>query len=45
VTKYDNPGRLIAGTGGSELGVSATRIVLPIVETTGSIWVLDGIKR
>jgi hypothetical protein len=45
VTKYDNPGRLISGTGSSELGVSATRIVLPIVETTGSIWVLDRIKR
>jgi len=27
-----NPGRLISGTGGSELGVSATRIVLPIVD-------------
>ena len=45
VTKYDNPGRLISGSGGSELGVSATRIVLPIAETTGSIWVLEGIKR
>ena len=45
VTRYDNPGRTIAGTGGSELGVSATRIVVPLVESSGSIWVLEGIKR
>ena len=44
-TQYDNPGRVITGTGGSELGVSATRMVLPIVETTGSVWVLDNVKR
>lgn len=25
--------------------VSATRLVLPITETTGSIWLLDNIKR
>jgi Tol biopolymer transport system component len=44
VTNYANPGRLITGQGGSELGVSANRIVLPVVETTGSIWVLDNVK-
>jgi Tol biopolymer transport system component len=44
-TQYNDPGRIITGTGGSELGVSATRIVLPIVDTTGSVWVLDHVKR
>ena len=45
MTQYDNPGRIISGSAGSELGVSATRLVLPIVETSGSVWVLEGIKR
>ncbi len=45
VTQYDNPGRIISGSAGSELGVSATRLVLPLVETSGSVWVLDGIRR
>ena len=44
-TRYDDPGRIITGTGGSELGVSATRMVLPIVDTTGSVWVLENVKR
>jgi Tol biopolymer transport system component len=45
VTQYDNPGRVISSAAGSELGVSSTRIVLPIIESSGSIWVLEGIKR
>jgi Tol biopolymer transport system component len=45
VTRYNNPGRMIIGQGSSELGVGATRLVLPIMETTGSIWVLEGIRR
>jgi serine/threonine protein kinase/Tol biopolymer transport system component len=45
VTSYDNPGRTVSASGRSELAVTATRIVVPITETTGSIWVLDGIRR
>jgi len=45
VTRHDNPGRMISATARSELAVSRTRIVVPITETSGSIWVLDGIKR
>jgi Tol biopolymer transport system component/predicted Ser/Thr protein kinase len=45
VTNYDNPGRTVSASSRSELTVSQTRIVVPITETTGSIWVLDGIKR
>jgi serine/threonine protein kinase/Tol biopolymer transport system component len=45
VTHYDNPGRMIVAVSGAELGVSTTRMVLPIVERTGSIWVLDNLKR
>lgn len=45
VTHYDNPGRVISSGAGSELGVSATRLVLPVLETSGSVWMLDGIRR
>jgi eukaryotic-like serine/threonine-protein kinase len=47
LTRFDNPGRSIAaagGTGGAELGVSRTQLVLPLTETTGSVWVLDNIQ-
>ena len=43
VTRFENPGETIRAAGGSELGVSSTRLVLPITETSGSVWVLaDG---
>jgi serine/threonine protein kinase len=45
VTRYDSPGRTVDAAGASELGVSATRLVVPIVESKGSIWVLDKIAR
>jgi Tol biopolymer transport system component len=44
VTHYDHPGRSVAATGASELGVNATRLVVPITEVSGSIWMLDGIR-
>jgi Tol biopolymer transport system component len=45
VTRYENPGRLVSASGLSELGVTGTHLVLPITETTGSVWVLDGVRR
>jgi serine/threonine protein kinase len=45
VTRYENPSRIIAATGGSELGVSEKWLTVPIIEAKGSVWVLDGIKR
>jgi eukaryotic-like serine/threonine-protein kinase len=47
LTRFENPGRSLAaagGTAGAELGVSRTRLVLPLTETTGSVWVLDNIQ-
>jgi hypothetical protein len=29
----------------SELGISATRLVVPIVDSKGSVWLLDGVAR
>ena len=45
VTTNDNPGRTLDASAGGELGVSAKRIVVPIVESKGSVWVLDGVGR
>ena len=45
VTHTDSPGRTIDMSAGSELGVSATRLVVPMIEATGSIWMLDGVLR
>ena len=45
VTRNETPGRTVAGAGASELGVSSTRLAVPIVEAKGSIWVLDRIAR
>jgi Tol biopolymer transport system component len=45
VTRHENPSRLVAATTLAELGVNATSLVVPITETSGSIWVLDNIKR
>ena len=45
VTRHENPSRLVSATALAELGVSATRLVVPITETSGSIWVLDNVKR
>jgi Tol biopolymer transport system component len=43
VTRYNNPGRLISASGLSELGVTAAHLIVPITETSGSVWILDGV--
>jgi hypothetical protein len=43
VTRYDNPGRLVSASGLSELGVTAAHLIVPITETSGSVWILDGV--
>jgi serine/threonine protein kinase len=46
VTSFDSPGRLVwPNLGGAEITLSADRLVLPVEEMTGSIWVLDGVDR
>jgi Tol biopolymer transport system component len=46
VTSFDSPGRMVWPLlGGSEIALSADRLVLPITEVTGNIWVLDGVDR
>jgi hypothetical protein len=45
VTRHENPSRLVTGTALAELGVRAAQLVLPITETSGSVWVLDNIRR
>jgi Tol biopolymer transport system component len=46
VTSFDSPGRLVwPDLGRAEITLSADRLVLPITEVTGSIWVLDGVDR
>lgn len=43
VTRYDNPSRLVSASGLSELGVTAAHLIVPITETSGSVWILDGV--
>ena len=45
VTRNESPSRTVAAAGGSELGVSAKWLAVPIVESKGSVWVLDGVAR
>ena len=45
VTRHENPSRLVAATTLAELGVNATSLVVPITQTSGSIWALDNVKR
>jgi hypothetical protein len=35
----------VTSSSGSELGVGQDRIVVPILERSGSVWVLDQIDR
>jgi Tol biopolymer transport system component len=42
VTSYDSPGRMMSGI---DMALSADRLVLPITELTGSIWVLDNVDQ
>jgi dipeptidyl aminopeptidase/acylaminoacyl peptidase len=45
VTRYDDPGRTLTATGPSELAVGPTRLVVPLTETTGSVWLLDNLGQ
>jgi hypothetical protein len=45
VTRYDSPGRTVEAASVSELGVSGTRLIVPLTEARGSIWLLDGVGR
>jgi serine/threonine protein kinase/Tol biopolymer transport system component len=45
VTHNENPSRTVAATFASELGVSSKWLIVPIVESKGSVWLLDGISQ
>jgi sugar lactone lactonase YvrE len=45
VTSFNDPGRALAATAASELGVGRSQLVLPIVEATGSIWMLEALPQ
>jgi Tol biopolymer transport system component len=46
VTRFDSPRRQFSTRlGAGELSVSSTRLVLPLIETTGHIWMLDNVDR
>jgi hypothetical protein len=45
VTRFTDPGRRVLSGSGSELGVSRDRLVVPLLERSGSVWVLDQIDR
>jgi hypothetical protein len=45
VTQFVDPGRRVSAGSGAELGVGRDRLVIPIVERSGSIWVLDQVDR
>ncbi len=46
VTSFDSPGRMVwPEIGPALIALSAGRLVLPITEVTGSIWVLDNVDE
>jgi len=45
VTRFTDPARRLLSSSGSELGVGGDRIVVPIVERSGGVWLLDQIDR
>jgi Tol biopolymer transport system component/predicted Ser/Thr protein kinase len=45
VTSFVDPARRVMASSGAELGVAWDRLVLPILERSGSIWVLDQVDR
>ncbi|HYG81665.1 MAG TPA: protein kinase [Pyrinomonadaceae bacterium] len=46
VTSFDNPGRIISPVvNRMQMAVSETRLVVPLMEVTGSIWMLEGVDR
>jgi len=46
VTRFESPARMPSDyIGSAELGVAADRLVLPIMEVTGNIWMLEDVDR
>ena len=46
VTKFESPGRMIPPRiVPIELSLSADRLVVPIMEVSGSIWILENVNR
>jgi len=46
VTKFESPGRMIPPRiVAIELSLSADRLVVPIMEVSGSIWILENVNR
>ncbi|MGH9841215.1 MAG: winged helix-turn-helix domain-containing protein [Blastocatellia bacterium] len=46
VTEFESPGRMVLPLlGRMELALAAERLVLPIMEVSGSIWVLENVDR
>jgi serine/threonine protein kinase/Tol biopolymer transport system component len=46
VTQYDSPRHSLSTmVGAAEIGISPHRLVLPIMEETGNIWMLDNVDR
>jgi Tol biopolymer transport system component len=43
VTRFDSPGRTLSVGGFTELGVGATRLVVPLTENSGGVWTLDNV--
>jgi dipeptidyl aminopeptidase/acylaminoacyl peptidase len=46
VTEFENPGQMVLPLlGRLELALAADRLVLPIMEVSGSVWVLENVDR
>jgi hypothetical protein len=45
VTRTESPGRTISGAPASELGVSRKWLVVPMVESKGNVWLLEGVSE
>jgi Tol biopolymer transport system component len=45
VTRFVDPGRRVQSLAISELGVSRDRLIVPILERSGSVWVLDQVDH
>jgi hypothetical protein len=46
ITSFDSPARTITpNLGDGELGLAPGRLALPILEATGSIWMLDNVDK
>jgi hypothetical protein len=45
VTRFADPGRRLQSFAVSEFGVSRDRLVVPILERSGGVWVIDQVDR